>query len=74
MRKYRLVTPRPTEVPEQALLGLARQVRHRRTDQSRALLAEVVEAIELVLAEFGQSDNLGKGVSAASRVLAGAGR
>jgi hypothetical protein len=34
----------------------------------------VVEAIELVLAEFGQSDNLGKGVSAASRVLAGAGR
>jgi aspartate aminotransferase-like enzyme len=41
MPKYRLLTPGPTEVPEAARLALAKQVRHHRTADFRALFAEV---------------------------------
>ena len=47
-RKYRLMTPGPTEVPERALLGMARQVRHHRTEEFRALLAEVFAGLKYV--------------------------
>jgi len=48
MAKRRLMTPGPTEVPEQALLTLARQVTHHRTEQSRELLREVLEGLKYV--------------------------
>jgi aspartate aminotransferase-like enzyme len=46
MTKYRLLTPGPTQVPEDALLALARQVKHHRTDEFRRLLAEVLEGLK----------------------------
>ena len=48
MQKYRLFTPGPTEVPESALLTLAKQVRHHRTEEFRAIFAEVVEGLRYV--------------------------
>ena len=48
MQKYRLFTPGPTEVPESALLTLARQVRHHRTPEFRALFSEVIEGLRYV--------------------------
>lgn len=49
MPRKRLMTPGPTEVPEAALLAMARQVTHHRTPQFRALLAEVLEGLKYVL-------------------------
>jgi serine---pyruvate transaminase len=46
--KQRLMTPGPTQVPEQALLGLARQVVHHRTPEFRRLFAEVLEGLKYV--------------------------
>jgi aspartate aminotransferase-like enzyme len=46
MSKYRLLTPGPTQVPEDALLHLARQIQHHRTDEFRRLLAEVLEGLK----------------------------
>jgi aspartate aminotransferase-like enzyme len=42
------MTPGPTEVPEAALLAMARQVTHHRTPQFRALLAEVLDGLKYV--------------------------
>ena len=48
MPKPRLLTPGPTQVPEEALLSLARQVVHHRTEEFRRLLAEVLEGLRYV--------------------------
>ena len=48
MPKYRLLTPGPTEVPQQARLALARQIVHHRTPEFRKLLAEVLEGLQYV--------------------------
>jgi aspartate aminotransferase-like enzyme len=50
MVKQRLLTPGPTEVPEAALLSMARQVTHHRTPEFRSLLAEVVANLKYALA------------------------
>jgi serine---pyruvate transaminase len=50
MSKQRLLTPGPTEVPEAALLNMARQVTHHRTPEFRALLAEVFAGLKYVFA------------------------
>jgi serine---pyruvate transaminase len=50
MSKHRLMTPGPTEVPETALLGMARQMRHHRTPEFRDLLAEVFAGLKSVFA------------------------
>ena len=44
------MTPGPTEVPETALLGMARQMRHHRTPEFRGLLAEVFLGLKYVFA------------------------
>ena len=48
--KQRLMTPGPTEVPEPALLAMARQVTHHRTPEFRGLLAEVFAGLKYVFA------------------------
>ncbi|NLX94860.1 MAG: alanine--glyoxylate aminotransferase family protein [Rhodopirellula sp.] len=48
MPKRRLMTPGPTQVPEQALLSLARQITHHRTDEFRSLVAEVLDGLKYV--------------------------
>ena len=48
--KQRLLTPGPTEVPEPALLAMARQVTHHRTPEFRGLLAEVFAGLKHVFA------------------------
>jgi aspartate aminotransferase-like enzyme len=48
MPKPRLMTPGPTQVPEQALLTLARQVTHHRTPEFIALLKEAIEGLKEV--------------------------
>lgn len=50
MPKPRLMTPGPTEVPESALLGMARQMSHHRTPEFRKLLAEAQAGLKHVLA------------------------
>jgi len=50
MPKPRLMTPGPTEVPEMALLSMARQMTHHRTPEFRGLLAEVFENLKHVFA------------------------
>jgi serine---pyruvate transaminase len=50
MFKHRLMTPGPTEVPETALLGMARQMRHHRTPEFRDLLAEVFAGLKHIFA------------------------
>ncbi len=48
MPRPRLMTPGPTQVPETALLTLARQVSHHRTAEFRSLLAEVLDDLKYV--------------------------
>lgn len=48
MPKRRLMTPGPTQVPEDARAVLARQIVHHRTAAFRALLAEVIEGLQYV--------------------------
>jgi aspartate aminotransferase-like enzyme len=50
MPKQRLLTPGPTEVPESALLGMARQMTHHRTPEFRATLGEVFANLKHVFA------------------------
>lgn len=50
MSKQRLLTPGPTEVPELALLAMARQVTHHRTPEFRGLLAEVFAGLKHLFA------------------------
>lgn len=49
MPRNRLMTPGPTQVPEAALLAMARQVTHHRTPQFRTLLSEVLDSLKYVL-------------------------
>lgn len=46
MLKKRLMTPGPTQVPEDALLYLARQVTHHRTAEFRAMFGEVLAGLK----------------------------
>jgi len=46
MPKKRLFTPGPVEVPQAALLTMARQVRHHRTAEFRATIREVTAALQ----------------------------
>ena len=48
MPKYRLLTPGPTQVPEQGRLALAREIVHHRTPEFRKLLAEVLDGLKYV--------------------------
>ncbi len=48
MAKKRLMTPGPTQVPEEALLVLARQVTHHRTPEFVKLFAETLEGLKYV--------------------------
>lgn len=48
MSKKRLLTPGPTQVPESALLSMARQVTHHRTPEAYATFAEVLDGLKLV--------------------------
>ena len=48
MPKKRLMTPGPTQVPEAALLAMARQVSHHRTPEFIRLFAEVLEGLKYV--------------------------
>jgi len=50
MPKSRLLSPGPTELPEPALLAMARQVKHHRTAEFRGMLAEVIDALKYVFA------------------------
>lgn len=53
MAKKRLMTPGPTQVPENALLRLARQVTHHRTPEFRELFAEAIAGLKYVLKTSG---------------------
>jgi len=48
MPNYRLLTPGPTQVPENARLAFARQIRHHRTEEFRHVLAEVLDGLKYV--------------------------
>jgi aspartate aminotransferase-like enzyme len=48
MPKKRLFTPGPVEVPQAALLAMARQVRHHRTAEFRATMDEVLAGLKYV--------------------------
>jgi aspartate aminotransferase-like enzyme len=48
MPNYRLLTPGPTQVPEEARLAMARPIRHHRSEQFRLLLGEVLEGLKYV--------------------------
>jgi aspartate aminotransferase-like enzyme len=53
MSKKRLMTPGPTQVPEDALLRLARQVTHHRTAEFRELFAEALDGLRYVFKTSG---------------------
>src|SRR5687767_13494955 len=53
MPKNRLMTPGPTQVPERALLTLAKQVTHHRTPEFISLLKETVEGLKYVFQTSG---------------------
>jgi len=53
MLKKRLMTPGPTQVPEEALLTLARQVTHHRTPEFIALLKETLAGLQEVFQTSG---------------------
>ena len=46
MPRKRLFTPGPVEVPQAALLAMARQVRHHRTAEFRGTMSEVLEGLK----------------------------
>lgn len=48
MPRYRLLTPGPTQVPDEAREALARPVRHHRTEEFRALFREVVAGLQYI--------------------------
>jgi len=48
MPKKRLLTPGPTEVPEEALLAMAKQIIHHRTPEARAWLVEALKGLKYV--------------------------
>lgn len=54
MKKQRLMTPGPTQVPEESLLTLARQVTHHRTPQCEMMFRRVTESVRLLLRTEGK--------------------
>lgn len=48
MPRYRLLTPGPTQVPDEARQALARPVRHHRTEEFRQLFREIVAGLQYV--------------------------
>jgi serine---pyruvate transaminase len=48
MFKFRLLTPGPSQVPEETLLELAKPVQYHRTPEAKAILAEVLEGLKYV--------------------------
>lgn len=46
--KYRLVTPGPSMVPAETLLAMAKPVRHHRTAENKALMAEAISLLQQV--------------------------
>jgi len=48
MRKERLMTPGPTEVPPEVLLEMSKPIFHHRTDRYRELFKEVTEGLQYV--------------------------
>ncbi|MHC5543755.1 pyridoxal-phosphate-dependent aminotransferase family protein, partial [Singulisphaera rosea] len=48
MRKPRLMTPGPAQVPEDVLLELARPVIHHRSAEAKGAIAEVVDGLKSV--------------------------
>lgn len=46
--KYRLVTPGPAMVPPEVLLELAKPVKHHRTAENKALIAEAIDGLKKV--------------------------
>ena len=48
MRKYRLLSPGPTPVPEEVLLTMADTIIHHRTPQFQAVLKSVFEKLKTV--------------------------
>lgn len=48
--KYRLVTPGPSMVPSETLLTLAKPVRHHRTAENKAVMAEAISLLKQVFA------------------------
>lgn len=48
MPKYRLMTPGPTQVPEQARMALGREIRHHRTEEFRALFRESLDGLKYI--------------------------
>jgi aspartate aminotransferase-like enzyme len=53
MFKARLLTPGPSQVPEETLLELARPVPYHRTPEARAILSEVLEGLKYVFRTSG---------------------
>lgn len=53
MLKKRLMTPGPTQVPEAALLTLAKQVTHHRTSEFKQIFADVLAGLKVVLQTSG---------------------
>lgn len=53
MKKQRLMTPGPTQVPEESLLTLARQVTHHRTPQFDALFQRTTDLMKSLLRTSG---------------------
>lgn len=53
MPKKRLMTPGPTQVPEAALLSLARQVTHHRTGEFKKTFADVLAGLKTVFQTSG---------------------
>lgn len=53
MRKYRLVTPGPAMAPAEALLELAKPIRHHRTAENKALIAEALQKLKEVFVTTG---------------------
>ena len=48
MRKPRLMTPGPANVPEEVLLELARPVIHHRSTEAKQVIVEVIEGLKEV--------------------------
>ena len=51
--KYRLATPGPAMVPPDTLLELAREVRHHRTPENKALIADAIAKLKAVFCTAG---------------------
>ena len=53
MLKKRLITPGPTQVPEEALLEMAKQVTHHRTSEFKKTFEKVLAGLKVVFQTSG---------------------